>query len=145
MEIKFTVPGEPRGKQRPRVVSRNGFSKAYTPKETLVYENLIKWYYQQAAGNYQFPDDAMIDVRIIAYFVIPKSASKKKKQQMLDHEIRPTKKPDLDNICKLVCDALNALAYHDDASVVDCQVRKFYSDSPRLEIKISQIGGKEPK
>ena len=139
MEIRFSVPGEPRGKQRPRVVNRGGFSKAYTPKETLAYENMVKWCYEQEAKGYKFPDDAMLDVRILAYYTIPKSVSKKKRQQMVDRVIRPTKKPDCDNVVKLVCDALNALAYHDDAAVVDCQVRKFYSENPRLDVIIKEV------
>ena len=86
-----------------------------------------------------FPDDAMLDVRIIAYFDIPKSVSKKKRQAMLDKKIRPTKKPDSDNLAKSICDACNKVAYRDDASIVDLQVRKFYSKQPRVEVIIRQI------
>lgn len=53
--------------------------------------------------------------------------------------IRPTKKPDWDNIGKIVTDALNGVAYHDDAQIVDAQVRKFYSKDPRVEIIIQDI------
>lgn len=78
-EIRFTIPGKPFGKQRPRVVNRGKFSTAYTPKETVEYENLVKLYYSQTAHGYMFPDDAMLDVRIFAFYEVPKSASKKKK------------------------------------------------------------------
>ena len=37
---------------------------------------------------------------------------------MLEWEIRPTKRPDLDNIAKAVLDALNGLAYQDDSQIV---------------------------
>ncbi len=40
MEIKFTVPGPPKGKQRPRICRVNGRSMAYTPKGTIEYEKL---------------------------------------------------------------------------------------------------------
>lgn len=86
-----------------------------------------------------FPDDAMLDVRIFAFYEIPKSTSKKKKAAMLAQEIRPTKKPDFDNIGKIICDSLNLVAYHDDSAVVDAQVRKFYSEQPRVEVLIRQI------
>ena len=92
-EIRFTIPGKPFGKQRPRVVNRGKFSTAYTPKETVEYENLVKLYYSQTAHGYMFPDDAMLDVRIFAFYEVPKSASKKKKAAMLAQDIRPTKKP----------------------------------------------------
>lgn len=138
-EIRFTIPGKPFGKQRPRVVSKGKFSTAYTPKETVQYENLVKLYFQQAANGEMFPEDAMLDVRIFAFYEIPKSASKKKRTAMLAHEIRPTKKPDFDNIGKIVCDSLNLVAYHDDSAVVDAQVRKFYSEQPRVEVIIKKI------
>lgn len=140
-EIRFTIPGKPFGKQRPRVVKRGKFSKAYTPKETVQYENLVKLYFQQAAKGRMFPDDAMLDVRIFAFYEIPKSTSEKKRAAMLAQEIRPTKKPDFDNIGKIICDSLNLVAYHDDSSVVDAQVRKFYSEQPRVEVIIKEIGG----
>lgn len=138
-EIKFTVPGQPFGKQRPRVVNRGNFSTAYTPKETVQYENLVKLYYQQTAQGFMFPKGEMLEVRIIAYYSIPKSTSKKKRQEMLDNKIRPIKKPDFDNIGKIICDSLNLIAYHDDAAIVDAQVRKFYSDEPRVEVIIKTI------
>lgn len=53
--------------------------------------------------------------------------------------IRPTKKPDMDNCIKVIADALNKLAYHDDTQIVDCQIRKFYSDDPRVEVRILDI------
>ena len=68
-----------------------------------------------------------------------KSTSKKKRQQMLAGLIRPTKKPDLDNVIKSILDALNKVAYHDDTQIVSLSVEKFYSDSPRVEVAISSI------
>ena len=87
-----------------------------------------------------FSEDAALDVRIIAYCEIPKSISKKKRKAMLEHKIRPTKKPDWDNIGKIICDSLNKVAYRDDSAVVDAQVRKFYSENPRVDVSIRAIG-----
>lgn len=140
-EIRFTVPGPPVAKGRPKFSRVGNYVKTYTPEKTVNYENLVGWYYQQAAQGFMFPDDAMLDMRIIAYFEIPKSVSKKKRQAMKDREIRPTKKPDTDNVGKIICDSINKIAYHDDASIVDLQVRKFYSEQPRVEVIIRQIGG----
>lgn len=93
----------------------------------------------KAQAGLQFPDDAMLSVRIFAYLSIPKSVSKKKRTAMLEGLIRPTKKPDHDNIGKIVCDALNGIAYRDDAQIVDSLVRKFYSDKPCVLVEISDI------
>ncbi len=58
---------------------------------------------------------------------------------MLQGIIRPTKRPDWDNIGKIVSDALNELAYHDDSYIVDARVRKWYSDTPRVEVEITEL------
>lgn len=137
--IHFVVPGKPFGKQRPRVACRGKFSKAYTPKETIAYENLVKLFYTQEANGEMFPEDAELEIIILAYYEIPKSASKVKREGMLSGKIRPTKRPDIDNVAKAIYDSLNKVAYHDDAAIVDSRISKFYSDSPRVEVIIKQI------
>ncbi len=139
-KIKFSVPGQPFGKQRPKFSKAGRYVKTYTPDETVRYENLVKLMYQQAAEGKMFSEDAALDVRIIAYYEIPKSTSRGKRRAMLEHKIRPTKKPDWDNIGKIICDSLNKVAYHDDAAVVDAQVRKFFSEQPRVDVTIRAIG-----
>ena len=57
---------------------------------------------------------------------------------MVAHLLRPMKKPDCDNVAKVVMDSLNKLAYHDDAQVVDFQFRKFFSFRPRLVVTIQE-------
>lgn len=135
MTVKFSVLGEPRGKQRPRVTK---VGHTYTPKETEQYENLVRMEYRRQCHDFKFSSGTALDARIIAYYSIPKSASKKKRQAMLDHIIRPLKKVDCDNLIKIVLDSLNKIAYHDDVQVVDCQVRKFYSDNPRIVVIIQE-------
>ena len=107
------------------------------------YENLVKLEWQTAYGTESFPKEAMLDMRIKAYYRIPKSASKKKRAAMLAGEIRPTKKPDMDNVVKIIADSLNNLAYYDDTQIVDCQCRKFYSENPRVEVTIINLSKEE--
>lgn len=137
--IHFVVPGKPFGKQRPRVACRRKFSKAYTPEKTKTYENLVKLFYAQESKGEMFPEDAELEIKIVAYYEIPKSVSKVKREKMLSGEIRPTKRPDIDNVAKAIYDSLNMVAYHDDAAIVETRVSKFYSDSPRVEVTIKQI------
>lgn len=140
MEVKFTILGEPKGKGRPRFCRNTGH--AITPKDTVNYETLVHMEYVAQCEEFRFPDDAMLDMRIRAYYSIPKSASKKKRAEMIIGEIRPTKKPDMDNVVKIIADSLNQVAYRDDTQIVDCQCRKFYSDNPRVEVMIKTV---EPK
>ena len=99
MEVHFTVPGEPVGKGRPRFSRQGSFVMAYTPGKTVSYENLIKVEYERQSGL-SF-GEREIGLRVTAYFSIPKSVSKAKRQRMKDGEIRPAKKPDIDNVCKV--------------------------------------------
>lgn len=138
-KVSFVVMGEPKGKGRPRFQNAGGFVKTYTPKDTAIYENLVKLEYQSQARGFRFSDDAMLDMEIRAYYGIPKSASKKRRDQMLSREVRPTKKPDMDNVVKIIADSLNGLAYHDDTQIVDCRVMKFYDEVPRVWVEITQI------
>lgn len=133
IKAKFTIPGEPKGKGRPRVMKSG---HAYTPRDTAVYENLVRLEFQRQCKGVRFPDDMDIDMRITAYYEVPKSVSKKKRAAMLEHRIRPKKKPDIDNVFKIVADSLNGIAYHDDSQIVDGMVRKFYSDEPRVVVTI---------
>lgn len=139
MRVKFTVWGEPKGKGRPRFSRTGSYTKTYTPPETAEYENLVRLEYHSQCGNVKFDKNKMLDLRIFAYFRIPKSASRRKRVQMTERSIRPTKKPDMDNIIKVIADALNDIAYHDDAQIVDTMVRKFYSDKPRVEVIIQEV------
>lgn len=132
MVIQFTVPGEPKGKGRPRL-GRSGH--AYTPHDTANYENLVKvCFIDQYPDHVPFENEVYVD--ITAYYKIPKSASKKKTTDMIMGFVKPTKKPDLDNIAKIICDSLNGIAYKDDSQVTKLIVRKFYDTSPRVEVRM---------
>ena len=137
--VEFIIPGSPKGKGRPRVVNRGGFSKAYTPKDTAMYENLVRVEYELQTKRYRFDDDTALEMVIDAYYEIPKSTPKKKKALMLIGAIRPKKKPDADNCIKIIADSLNNVAYRDDTQIVDCRCRKYYSDEPRVEVTITEI------
>lgn len=146
--IRFTVLGDPQGKGRPRFgatysqAAGKAFVNVRTPGKTVAYENLIRLEYGVQTGDYRFDDDAMLDMRILAYYSIPKSVSGKKRNAMVQGMVRPTKKPDIDNVVKVVADSLNQVAYRDDKQIVDCQCRKFFSDKPRIEVMIQEIDQK---
>jgi len=132
--MKLTIPGEPAAKGRPKF-TRAGI--AYTPKKTVNYETLVKQIYAVEHPGERFT--GKLKAVITAYFTIPKSASKKQRQAMLDGEIRPQKKPDTDNIAKIILDSLNTIAYDDDKQIVSLTVDKWYSDTPRVEVELSEI------
>ena len=138
VKVKFTVLGEPEGKGRPRFRQVGGYTKPYTPDKTVSYENLIKMEYRRQCRDFKFENTDQLDVRITAYYGIPKSKPKKTQKLMEEHILRPLKKPDADNVIKAVLDSLNNIAYHDDTQVVDLQIRRFYSRDPRLVVTIQE-------
>jgi len=134
--IMFTVYGEPKGKQRP-VFTRKG--RAYTAKQTVDYEAAVQAAYRSQYGNYSFPLEVTLSLQIAAFYKIPKSTSKAMRKRMHSQEIRPRKTPDIDNVVKIVADALNGVAYADDRQIVTMQASKFYGETPRIEVCLQAI------
>lgn len=128
MQVKFVVESKPQGKARARTFydPRADKMRSVTPAQTRSYEDLIRWSYKAAGGQYM--GEKYIFVRITAYYPIPKSWSKKKKKEAIEYIIRPTTKPDCDNTIKVVLDALNGVAYYDDKQVVSVSCEKLYTD-----------------
>lgn len=135
--LKFTVYGAPFAKQRPRHNRYTGVT--YTPAATKEHERGIAAEFLRQCGK-SMPAGSAVKLTVAAFMPIPKSAAKKRREAMLSGEIRPTVKPDWDNIGKLVADALNGVAYDDDKCVVEAVVRKIYSDRPRVEVEVSEVG-----
>lgn len=134
--FEFEIPGEVVGKGRPRMNTRTG--RAYTPTKTKNYEYFVRQWFVLKYPRFEITDEA-VRVTIIAYLEIPKSTSKKRREQMIKNEIRPTKKPDIDNITKIILDALNKFVYKDDTQVVELIVRKYYADTPKVYVKVEEV------
>lgn len=133
-KLVIEIPGKPLGKQRPRFM-RNGHT--YTPMETVNYENLIKVCFAEKYPRHT-PIDGAVNMDVTAVFPIPDSWSKKKKAAALQKEIRPGK-PDIDNIYKIVADALNGIAYKDDAQVAKAAIEKYYGEKPCLTVVLNEL------
>lgn len=131
-----TVPGKPFAKQRPRASRRGRFTTVYTPKETVNYENLVKYSYYEENGDQKL--DGPLKVEIEATFPIPQSVSKKKYQDMITGKEPHIKKPDCDNIAKICLDALNHIAFNDDSQITELVVRKQYGVFPCVRIAIAK-------
>lgn len=134
--ISFIIPGEPKSKLRHRSTKKG---KMYNPQQNLHYESWVKECYW--IKHKQKSLKGQLKACIRAYFKIPKSTSKKKKKLMIEEKLRPTKKPDTDNLAKIILDSLNTLAFDDDKQVVELNVEKYYSDDPRVEVELYEVRG----
>ena len=131
--IEFTVFGEPQGKARPRFTR---IGRTYTPKKTADYEKYIQEVFMDCYPRWSKPLETDLKITVIALFEPSKSYSKRKIEDCLEGLIRPNKKPDADNIAKVVLDALNGLVYEDDKQVTVLKVKKRYDTVARIEIMI---------
>jgi Holliday junction resolvase RusA-like endonuclease len=137
MMIMFIVYGEPVGKGRPRFAKRGNFVSTYTPQKTKTYEDEIRMMASAAMGSSE-PLDTPVTVAIYIRVGIPASYSKQKRKDALAGTIKPTKKPDLDNIAKAFLDAMNEIVYLDDKQVVGLHVTKVYAETPAVEVMVTE-------
>ena len=135
MTIRIVISGQPVAKGRPRM-TRNGH--AYTPEKTANWETIAKW-----EARRQFdgePLDGALDVSVYAYFAIPESWPKWKKQAAISGTVLHTVKPDGDNIAKCV-DAFNGILWSDDARIANLSVHKVYDAEPRVVVTVMRLEG----
>lgn len=97
---------------RPRFDSRS--KKTFNANKYTIYKNYVK-------GHAARITEGTLKGPLVASLVLPTSV------------------PDLDNLQKSVFDACNKVLYEDDAQIVQLTVRKFYSDEPRVELRISEM------
>lgn len=135
MKYEFEVPGTIKGKGRPRVNSYTGM--VYTPTTTKDYEYLVEQYFLLKYPKFK-PIDGRASVNITAIFNIPKSTKKADMEKMLKNEISPTKKPDIDNIVKIILDAMNKFAFKDDTQITKLSVEKKYGQEEKIYIQIEE-------
>lgn len=130
-QICFSIPGAPVGKARPRATR---FGQPYTPAGTVQYENWVKLCFKQKYPDW-VPTTEMVKMKLVIEYPIPKSTPKKYINDMRSGVIRPMKKPDIDNIAKIVSDALNNIAYRDDSQIVELVCSKYYTQNePLVEV-----------
>lgn len=141
--IIIRIPGEPKGKGRARSRyiqphGRPGFVVNYTPTATRSYEGEIKFFAQQEMKGSAPIEATPLKVSVDAIFSVPQSWSNKKRERALCGLIRPTGKPDADNILKTL-DSLNKVVWRDDSQIVDARIRKLYGVIPALVITINEV------
>lgn len=142
--IKFTVPLAPVGQQRARsraVRTKSGraFAMTYKAKDQREAEDKFRSFLIQFMPPVPIAGAVLLGIK--AFLPIPASKPKKFKIEAEAGLIRPTKKPDIDNIIKHAKDCMNEIFWKDDKQVVGYlpDTGKYYSDRPRWEITVQEI------
>jgi Holliday junction resolvase RusA-like endonuclease len=137
LTIMFSVDGKPIGKGRPRFKRAGGFVSTYTDSKTREYESIVAGKARVAMGE-TAPLQGALSVSMYFRLPMPKTTPKKRMASLLDGSVRPTKRPDLDNLNKSVLDAMNGIVYADDSQVVTIHSKKVYSTNPGVDICVME-------
>lgn len=136
--LTFELPGKPQGKGRARSFRRGNFIGHYTPEETRSYEGMIRDIAHREM-NGRLPTEEPVQVTLTAVFDIPKSFSKKKRMLAIGNNIKPAKKPDIDNIIKAFVDAMNGVVFKDDCQIVLGEYAKVYGPVPHVVVTVRPL------
>ena len=143
--LSLYIPGQPRGKGRPRATKAGSVVRLYTDAKTRAYETQIASIYKTKYGDQAGYQDKPVEIKIEAVYEIPKSATRAQRQKMMAGEILPMKKPDIDNVVKAAMDALqgDCMAYTDDKQVATITAEKRYETTEQPAGVYVTIKGKQ--
>ena len=131
--LYFTIDGDPFGKLNLRPMNAKGHASVFNPKENADYMEKVSSAAKKQLGEGSEPDpDSMSVAKVHAYFQIPKRLSKRMKMLALQNKAKPTKKPDLDSISKVVLDGIakSQSVWKDDSQAIEEQLRKYCAEDP---------------
>lgn len=136
MIYHFTIKGNPKAKQSVRF-TKTGHK--YQPKELIQEEkNIRSQIIEQLPPNFELLKNA-IKLEVVFYFPPLKTFNKK---IMNDIEkglpVPKTTKPDLDNLEKMVLDAMQGVVYLNDSQIYYKSSQKYYSNTPQINITIEE-------
>ena len=120
--ITFTIPGSPIPLDR----ARHGKGKVYdTPRNKSAKRTIGKSGMAAMVGRK--PIQGPVRIRVAFLFEWPKSYTQKRRKACYGN-MKDTK-PDIDNLAKMVMDALNGIAYDDDSQVCEITATKYFSQT----------------
>lgn len=137
IDVLVQLPGEPRGKGRPRAFVLKGRALMHTDTKTRKYEELLRGAARNAMQG-RPPIEGPIDMTVEAHFSVPKSWPKRKREAALQGGAFHTTRPDGDNLGKSVLDAFNGIVYRDDSQVWRMVISKHYGAQPGLLVAVKQ-------
>lgn len=138
MIASFVIDGIPVAKGRPRLTTRGGFARAYTPEKTRRFETVVADAARAAVGPID-PYKGAVELEAHFDLPIPKSWPKRDKVAALAGTIRPVGKPDLDNYLKALADGMNGVVYVDDCQIVSTRLTKRYGQEPGVSVTVRPI------
>lgn len=136
--LELFMPVEPVAKGRPRFYRHGRAVVAVTPNKTRKYEaEILNRVARHMRAMSLETQSGPLKLEIVFYFKRPKSHTKK--QRLIAHHII---RPDLDNLCKGVLDALNGELFKDDSQVCMLSAVKRYcqdTQQPGVLLRVEKL------
>lgn len=138
--IEIVIPGKPIAKKRPRFARRGKFVTTYNEQESE--ESKIMAQILAKLGNDWVPIEEPVALEIIFHFPYLKGHYGSGRNS---HRLKPNApyhhalKPDLDNLLKFYCDAMNEIVFRDDNRVVRISSCKLWSKDPQTIIRVKKL------
>lgn len=133
--IRFHVPGIPVAKGRPRITTRGGKVRSFTPPKTVAFESLVALAAERAMEGSD-PLDGPVSLTLHVELPIPQSWSLKKKSAAMSGLTQPTGRPDLDNYIKAISDGGNGILWADDSQITLLTAAKRYASQPGVHVEV---------
>ena len=147
--ISFTASGPVRGQGRPRAYVRpSGHAGLYQTDADMSYREMLRILALEAmreAGYMSAATGSISGFRVYmrVWKKIPSSWPKKRQAEAAEGRIPLASKPDIDNVVKMVLDAMNGIVYPDDRLVVSVMACKGWSLDDALDVTVIWDDGKE--
>ena len=141
--VTIVIPGTPHGKGRPRFSART--RTTYTPSATRAYQETVgRMATIEMRGKDFLTGPLHMDMR--AHFAVPPSWNKAKRNDALMGSVKPTGRPDVDNLIKAVADGLQGIVYQDDAAIVSVTCSKVYAaGEPFVVATVKPVSNRVPE
>lgn len=127
--IKFKVMGVPITKARPRFFRKGNYVGTYTDGKTKVAQDNFRA--QAMPYRPMRPYKGALKLEVNFQMIKPKSYNRR--------VVFWTKKPDLDNLVKLVKDSMNQIFWEDDSQVVEMNIKKRYGEENFTEVTVEAL------
>lgn len=124
MKVTFTAPNKLAKKQ------------TYTPDKIKEYEKLVRERFLEETLDSRFAEDALLEIYITVLAKMPKGATPEEQARMFNGRANNAKTPDLNKITKIVCEALEGVAYKDTVQITKVSAIKAWSVYPSVWVTI---------
>jgi Holliday junction resolvase RusA-like endonuclease len=139
-EIEVVIPGEPVAQGRPRFSSHGGFPRAYDPKKSKEGKQSVRFFVAKAMQDQDIEIlSGPIMMRVQFGIKLPKSQERKRTPRP---RVWRVKKPDLDNLIKLIKDGCSGIAFLDDNQIVKVSAEKIQcaqGEAPFTKIRFTEL------